>query len=96
MKPIRNREEMPKQVFYTAIQNRKAMDYTHTTSFVEIDVVIAFSTRDQADYFVAHWENGMHNFKEACLPGHYPFWVVRPNFNGELFADEMHMIVREK
>lgn len=92
---IRNYDELPKNGIWVSIQHGKADHYRNHSAFAERERVLVFATKEQADYFINHWDSKvMNDYKEACLEEDYIFWVILKTPNG-YYADDICMFKGE-
>jgi hypothetical protein len=89
---VLNKEELPEKRIWVSIQGGKAADYSDHTAFAEREKVIAFPSRETADYFIQHWDrNTMYDYKQACMDIDHTFWVIQPLPSGKYYADDIRV-----
>jgi hypothetical protein len=89
IRQIINYNELPQNKIWVSIQNGRADHYRNHSAFAKRDIVLVFDKLELADYFISHWDRrSMNDYKEACLPGEYTFWVIQPCNRG-YYADDI-------
>ena len=88
---IVNPENVPSGLNYVYIQEGKAVHFRDKCAFGSTSKVLGFITKEQANYFVEHWDNQkMFDYKQACLVDDYIFYVFLVCPNG-YYADDITM-----
>lgn len=91
IREISNYESLPKDSFWVSLQNGKADYYNNHSAFIKRDVVLVFATKEQAEYFIFHWNKAsMKDYRQACLNEDFTFWVIYKTPNG-YYADDILM-----
>lgn len=88
---IVNKDSVPANQVYVAIQNGKAMRYTEATHFTEIQRVLSFPNLRIANYFIDNWRQAtMYDYRQGMPKEAFVFYVYDKCPNG-YYADDIRM-----
>jgi len=90
---IVNKNDVPKDLIYVAIQNGKADYYREVSHFIKIDRVLAFPTKEIAEYFISNYTKEISDFREVLPKEDFTFWVFDKCDYEKYYADDINMRV---
>lgn len=85
-----NKNDVPTDLIYVAIQNKKGMYYREVSPFGEVDKVLAVPTKEIAEDFISNYKSDMHDYKQAMPKENFIFWVFNDCRDG-YYADDIRM-----
>lgn len=90
---ISNYRELPEIKVWVALVNNKAYFYDKVSAFVEKSKVLVFTNRENAQYFIEHWDSSkMNDYRNAVNQSFdQKFWVINKTPKG-YYADEINFI----